>query len=161
MRPIAARMRVGGEALETMTFVDVSARLGEPRIQEILALAVGYPTPEKLAELARRYESEPSHSGLALFDGDAPVGVLALELQRQRSAVIRYIAVAPARQRTGVGRYLIEEVRCRHALDELYAETHQDAVPFYRRCGFEVTSLGERWPGVERFACEWRGAGPS
>jgi hypothetical protein len=35
------------------------------------------------------------------------------------------------------------------------AETDADAVGFYRRCGLAVTSLGERFAGIERFRCEW------
>jgi N-acetylglutamate synthase-like GNAT family acetyltransferase len=139
-------------------FVDVSKRMREPQIQEIFALAVGYPTPEKLEGLAHQYASEPTWSALALFDGAIPVGVLGLEMRSPGSAQIRYISVSPARQRSGVGRHLIEEIRRRESLMELYAETHSGAVPFYRQCGFEVTSLGELWPGVERFACWWRTA---
>jgi len=34
------------------------------------------------------------------------------------------------------------------------AETVRDAVKFYWSSGFKVTSLGEKYPGVERFLCE-------
>jgi ribosomal protein S18 acetylase RimI-like enzyme len=139
-----------------MKLVDVSQRMGERAIQEIFALAVGYPTPEKLADLAKQYESDPSWSAFALFDGTVPTGVIGLVQQAPGRVQIRYIAVSPTRQRSGVGRRLIESVRQDGTVSELHAETHVDAVPFYRRCGFEVTSLGELWPGVERFACCWR-----
>lgn len=33
------------------------------------------------------------------------------------------------------------------------AETDDEAVDFYRNIGFEVHSLGEKYPGVERFRC--------
>ena len=33
------------------------------------------------------------------------------------------------------------------------AETDADAVGFYEQVGFTVTSLGESYPGVERFRC--------
>ncbi|MGG4554653.1 hypothetical protein ABEX11_20625 [Paenibacillus humicus] len=33
------------------------------------------------------------------------------------------------------------------------AETDKDAVDFYRRLGFNITSLGQKYPGVERFQC--------
>ncbi len=39
----------------------------------------------------------------------------------------------------------------------LQAETDRDAVGFYGKAGFTVTSLGEKYPGVERFACRWSG----
>lgn len=35
------------------------------------------------------------------------------------------------------------------------AETDAEAAGFYRACGFQVRSLGEKYPGVERFACFW------
>jgi hypothetical protein len=41
-------------------------------------------------------------------------------------------------------------------LKELAAETDQDAVAFYRRCGFQIDTLGEKYLGVERFRCTWR-----
>jgi hypothetical protein len=39
------------------------------------------------------------------------------------------------------------------AFHRLEAETDSDAVGFYRSCGFTVLSLGEVYPGVERFRC--------
>ena len=36
------------------------------------------------------------------------------------------------------------------------AETDKDAVNFYKRYGFSIISLGEKYPGVERFYCEYR-----
>ena len=33
------------------------------------------------------------------------------------------------------------------------AETDADAVGFYARVGFTITSLGHVYPGVERFRC--------
>lgn len=33
------------------------------------------------------------------------------------------------------------------------AETDKNAVNFYRKIGFNITSLGEKYPGVERFKC--------
>jgi ribosomal protein S18 acetylase RimI-like enzyme len=38
-------------------------------------------------------------------------------------------------------------------LGTLEAETDSEALAFYRRIGFRVESLGEKYPGVERFRC--------
>jgi len=138
--------------------VDVSERLGEGKLSELFALSVGYPTPEKLAGLAARYSSESSWSAFALFEGANPVGVIGIELPSPGSARIQHISVSPGAQRSGIGRHLIEGIRTRNALRELYAETDAGSVPFYRRCGFFVTSLGELYPGIERFSCWWRDA---
>jgi len=37
----------------------------------------------------------------------------------------------------------------------IVAETDHEAVDFYRRYGFFITSLGEKYPGVERFLCQY------
>lgn len=39
------------------------------------------------------------------------------------------------------------------------AETDADAVEFYRKYGFKIKSLGEKYPGVERFLCEYINVG--
>ncbi|GAA0394735.1 hypothetical protein GCM10008933_26940 [Paenibacillus motobuensis] len=36
---------------------------------------------------------------------------------------------------------------------KIIAETDQDAIGFYSKIGFEIHSLGEKYPGVERFQC--------
>jgi hypothetical protein len=35
----------------------------------------------------------------------------------------------------------------------VYAETDEEAADFYRNIGFTVESLGEKYPGIERFKC--------
>ena len=37
----------------------------------------------------------------------------------------------------------------------IVAETDHEAVDFYRRYVFFITSLGEKYPGVERFLCQY------
>ena len=138
-----------------MELLDVTLRLGQPDLLVVLAPSVGYPTPDKLSSLADRYTREPSWSAYALFDGAIPVGVVGLEMTSLGCGHIRHIAVIPEAQRSGLGRRLIDGIRERASLRELSAETDADAVRFYERCGFTVRSLGERYPGVERFRCWW------
>jgi ribosomal protein S18 acetylase RimI-like enzyme len=45
----------------------------------------------------------------------------------------------------------------KHSLKFISAETHKDAVEFYRKYGFKITSLGEKYLGVERFLCKLLG----
>ena len=63
------------------------------------------------------------------------------------------IGTAPAVRGTGLGRRLIEAAIGRAGPASVRLETDNDAVGFYRRCGFSVTSLGEKFPGIERFEC--------
>lgn len=140
-----------------MEFREITHLVEKPRFLDVLALSVGYPTPEKLAAVVARYR-HPTWSAYALFDAATVVGVCGLESLPAKSGRLRHIAVRPESQRSGVGRLLIEELRARRALREIQAETHAGAAPIYERCGFTVVSLGERYPGVERFAVQWRAA---
>jgi ribosomal protein S18 acetylase RimI-like enzyme len=63
--------------------------------------------------------------------------------------------VAREHRLLGVGTSLLQEAIARCHAEVVLAETDGDAVDFYIRFGFEVTSLGDKYPGVERFACRW------
>lgn len=67
------------------------------------------------------------------------------------------IAVAEDHRRRGIGRQLVTDAMERLGSQSLNAETDRDAVDFYRHLGFAVSSLGEKYPGVERFACHLEG----
>ena len=52
---------------------------------------------------------------------------------------------------------MINEYIKKNEINKMIAETHKDAVIFYRNIGFEIKSLGEKYPGVERFQCTLQG----
>jgi ribosomal protein S18 acetylase RimI-like enzyme len=73
-------------------------------------------------------------------------------------AVVRHIAVDEACRQRGIGRAMIEHAREAHGPRSLTAETDQDAVGFYERCGFSSQAVGtphppDRYPSAERFVC--------
>jgi len=135
-----------------MTLITLTARVDEPHIQALLAEAMGYTTLERLARVCARYREAGWHL-LGLEEGGRPVGLIGLELQAPGRAVIHHIAVLPAQRHRGIGRALLRGAAESLGLRHLTAETDADAVSFYRRCGFAVESLGEKYPGVERFRC--------
>ncbi len=133
--------------------VDLAPRLDDPNIVALLAYSVGFPTPEKLQAITARYRTDVAWILLGVEVGEAVVGCIGIELNADTTAVIRHIAVAPQHRGRGIGRMMIETVCAQHQLRQLSAETDVDAVSFYKRCGFVVTSLGELYPGTERFWC--------
>lgn len=48
---------------------------------------------------------------------------------------------------------MVRQAWARFGLHRLIAKTDAEAAGFYRCCGFAITSLGEVYPGVERFDC--------
>ena len=49
---------------------------------------------------------------------------------------------------------MLRQTQIAFSLQRITLETDRDAVEFYQRCGFQVKSIGEKYPGVERFLCE-------
>jgi ribosomal protein S18 acetylase RimI-like enzyme len=55
----------------------------------------------------------------------------------------------------GIGKKLIEYSFYHLKPSILVAETDDDAVEFYRRCGFIINSLGEKYPDIVRYECRY------
>src|SRR5699024_3453598 len=68
---------------------------------------------------------------------------------------IEAIAVDSGWRHHGIGRRLIREATAHARAGAVVAETDSDGVGFYARCGFATISLGEKYPGVQRFWCHW------
>ncbi|MDO4263956.1 MAG: GNAT family N-acetyltransferase [Deinococcus sp.] len=124
----------------------------DPAVLALLALAA-YPDPARLEQTCQRYAKE-SWALLGLEGGGKLLGLIGLAERGDGEATITHIAVAEAGQGRGTGRRLLALAAAR-GLGQLDAETDAAAVGFYRACGFRVRSLGEKYPGVERFACGW------
>jgi ribosomal protein S18 acetylase RimI-like enzyme len=105
------------------------------------------------ATLVEQYERRDSWRLYGYERGGRLVGVIGLEPRGQGDGTIHHIAVVPEIRLQGVGRRMIHLAESRHSLSVVEAETDGDAVGFYEACGFRIQSLGEQYPGVERFRC--------
>ncbi|MGE7809466.1 GNAT family N-acetyltransferase [Lysinibacillus capsici] len=81
------------------------------------------------------------------------VGCIGIVKGEANRCEIKHIAVSSVFRGKGIGREMIRYVEEHHAFSSIYAETDQEAVLFYKNIGFHITSLGEKYPGVERFGC--------
>jgi ribosomal protein S18 acetylase RimI-like enzyme len=50
---------------------------------------------------------------------------------------------------------LIKELIDKHDIKMIELETDKEAVFFYEKLGFNIESLGEKYPGVKRYKCTW------
>jgi ribosomal protein S18 acetylase RimI-like enzyme len=132
--------------------IDIKGRLRESGILDILAEAAYMPTPEKMARRADDYESDGGVSAFGYFDGTVR-GVIVLKRLEQASYEIISIAASPKHRNEGVGSALISYAAQALCCASLCAETDDDAVGFYKSCGFTVTSLSEKYPGTVRYLC--------
>ena len=123
------------------------------QVKQLLSYAVGSATDEKLSNILEQVYLQGDSKLYGFIDKDgSALGIVGLKGEGA-SAEILHIAVDEHKRNCGIGRRIIDELLKLENLTELTAETDHDAVEFYRRYGFDIQSLGEKYPGVERFYC--------
>lgn len=98
---------------------------------------------------AKRLAGKGELRGVGADDGLAACVVTST--RDDGALVIEAIAVAPERQRQGIGRGIVESLRAGE--HRLVAEAEESAVGFFRACGFSVRSEGGT-PYKRRYVCE-------
>ena len=110
------------------------------------------PTPEKYAALLDTLAPENAYA--CLEDG-ALAGLVFVVPNGEGGVEVLGIAVAEALRGRGIGRYMVRRLLEAVPCSTLTAETDDDAVDFYRRCGFAVTRFVRAYPDGEavRYRC--------
>ena len=133
--------------------LDVTERADERQLRDLLSPSIGFPTPQKVAAVARRYRNADDWTLYAWEDeSGALTGCIGLERRSTREAKVRHLAVAPGARRQGIGSALIAAAIESASVERLLAETDEDAVGFYERCGFRIAETTSRWER-RRFLC--------
>ena len=133
-----------------MEILEVSSSAGSTEIQRLLELLAWRGTTDHLEHITAPYANDARL--FAAFTEGRPIGVIGLKGSEPGFEVIA-IAVEERSRGSGIGRLLLDHASQLRAGATIWAETDEEGVGFYRSCGFEVESLGERYPGVERFRC--------
>ncbi|XEC94322.1 GNAT family N-acetyltransferase [Paenibacillus tarimensis] len=125
-------------------------------VTSVMAQCIYNPDSEKMSRTVKAYKEDPLRSVYAYYEEmeSEAAAIIGLRLiPEEKFAVILHVAVDHKYREKGIGRKLIDEIISLHDIRTIEAETDKDAVHFYRACGFSVRSLGEKYPGVERFLC--------
>lgn len=141
--------------------VDIRGRLDCDDVREVIhtSYSIEHPVSEREGETNRilaGYRRRTEERLLAAQSNGELVGFIGLRWRLPFEATIRQIGVLPGFRNKGVARRLVLFVIENFNLRSLEAETHQGAVKFYEKTGFTVVSLGEKYPGTERFFCRWQ-----
>ncbi|RTE09758.1 GNAT family N-acetyltransferase [Paenibacillus whitsoniae] len=134
--------------------MNVKARITESQFQELLSYSV-FPDPEAVHKAVAYYEQEDASWLFAYESEGVYVGIIGFDLNERQEMTIRHLAVEPESRGVGFGRGLLLEVIEEMSPTRIQVETDEEAVEFYRSVGFVVRSLGEKYPGVERFLCTY------
>ncbi|WP_273126553.1 MULTISPECIES: GNAT family N-acetyltransferase [Bacillaceae] len=126
------------------------------RIDQTIKKLLSYATSEEKVD--KEYKKYTCLSNRKLYSTEINgeiVSCIGVEFRNSKEGVIKHIAVLPKERGSGIGSSMIRFICKEYNLNFISAETDKDAVMFYTNFGFRVTSLGEKYPGVERFFCEF------
>lgn len=149
-------LRGGPQAVRVVTAsVDDDAEVIKP----LLAAAIGG-DQHRVDQVTAHYgHDDPSSVLLRAEIAGETVGVVGYTV-RDADVVILHIATRSDLRRFGIGRRMLDAVRVAEpGHRRVSAETDSDAVGFYLANGFSAESLGEKYPGVERFHVHTRNTG--
>ena len=136
-------------------FINIRDRVNDSEVKQLLEYSV-YADTDELEKAMIAYQTNEQYQLFALTDDDGIIGIIGFTLQ-DRQLAIRHIAIHPHDRGLGYGRGLLLELieMKQQDMDVITAEVDEEAVNFYRSIGFSVHSLGEVYPGMERFICEY------
>lgn len=122
---------------------------------EVLAVysdCIYMPTEEKLNNRAYEFMTNSSISIYWFYKISKIVGVIVIKQTKESSAEIVGIAVHSNHRKEGIGGRLIQFVCEELSITELSAETDDEAIGFYKKCGFVTEEfLGNG--NYKRFKC--------
>jgi ribosomal protein S18 acetylase RimI-like enzyme len=122
-------------------------------VKSLLAMAVGRPTDERLKNLLDVVYDVEGYLLFVTLDKDKITGIIGVDISASPHGWILHLAVHPDYRKQGIGRGLIIQAMESLSLTSVGLETDQNAVSFYRACGFTAVEIPSKWPGVHRFRC--------
>ena len=133
--------------------VSVKDQLHQPHIAELLEYSVF--TDEKLEAVIERYKTDERWVLLGYSEEDQIIGVIGYEMAAPAILQIHHLAVDPQYRGLGYGRGMILELIEKVRPVKVKAEVDEEAADFFRNIGFEIISLGEKYPYSEKFECSF------
>lgn len=122
-------------------------------VKRLISYAVGSPTDENLNRVLAQVYSRLDTCLYLFVQNDTALGLIGVKRTDLNSMEILHIAVDELYRNQGFGRCMLDSLLKSEGIKALSAETDNDAVGFYRKSGFVISSPGEKYPGVERFLC--------
>jgi ribosomal protein S18 acetylase RimI-like enzyme len=124
--------------------------LSYPELPNIIAPSIGVPTEEKIKKVLAEYTAANNHL-VGCFSSKKLIGVIGIEIQGG-NGIIKHIAVSPEHRMKNVGKQLIIHVARHFTLQLITAEIDDEAIGFYKRCGFKCDTFEGQY--VRRYTCK-------
>jgi ribosomal protein S18 acetylase RimI-like enzyme len=132
-----------------LAFRNIKASISAPEVQSILSAALFKPSPQSISSKIAQYQSNDTMQLYGFCVAGRLVGICGFETNGERVRIM-HIAVEESTRNNGIGRAMVKSLQRKYG-KPIEAETDDDAVSFYRKCGFKVTAI-EKY-NVKRWAC--------
>jgi len=130
-------------------FVNAEEKQSSMVIGKMLAASMFDNSLEAVEKRLGKFNQNDSWNLYGWEENGEMVGICGFEVHSNKVTILN-IAVAETARGQGVGRKMVVALRQKFQMP-IYAETDDDAVGFYRKCGFEVTETQRH--GVRRWSC--------
>lgn len=141
-----------GIGLQKITAImNVKASLLQPEVLALLKPSVYDPTPERLKSRAEKYAAGKNIFVYACKKCGVYTGIVVFKTENGTAEILD-IAVKPKYRKHGIGKSLIDFIFTQFPIDTITAETDDEAVEFYKRCGFNVIGFGMKCNN-KRYIC--------
>lgn len=137
------------------TIEDIKLSLSNQKNLSVLAQSMYMPTEEKLNDLVNKYLKNQNIFVYGYIEDNQVEGIIVLDTTNTNNIVILNISVNKRMQFKGIGSSLID-----YSIESLnpkmiIAETDDDAVGFYKKYGFKIINLGEKYGNCNRYECKY------
>jgi ribosomal protein S18 acetylase RimI-like enzyme len=132
----------------------IKDQMDQADIQALIGYSV-FPDPEHLEQVIQDYKSDETLQLYGYESEEEIVGLIGFRVTEPGRVRIEHLAVKPECRGAGFGRGQILELIELLQPTLILTETDDEAVDFYRWIGFEIESLGEQYPAVERYRCTY------
>jgi len=129
-------------------FCDIKNQLDHLSVLQIMAYSEYEESLERAVKRAQAHRENDAQYVYGWIERDFVLGVCAFQIQPDK-VIINAIAVAKHSRKRGVGSAMVTALRGKYK-KAIEAETDDDAVEFYRKCGFLVSALPKVYDN-----CRW------
>lgn len=130
-------------------FSDIKDQLDNPAVLQIMAYSEYEESLERAARRAQTYRENKYQQFYGWVENGSIFGVCGFTVHPDMVEITN-ISVVEQERKHGYGSAMIAAIRIKHGM-AITAETDDDAVGFYRKCGFETTAFQKH--GVRRWNC--------
>ena len=142
---------LGIELCNVSSICDVKEIITKPDILKLLAPSVFKPTEERLLNRAKNYQEDENANIYAYKHNGQYKGIVIFKIVNNLATILD-IAVKPEYQGQGIGSKLIDFVFNSFNVQNITAETDDDAIGFYKKYGFIVAETKIEFD-TKRYVC--------